>query len=59
LLLLFAVVAAGCGPNLRHVGYTSSNKVWYHWQKGSNDHIIVVCDVLPDGTEINCKDTRI
>ncbi len=58
-LLLAAALSSGCGPNLRHVGYTGSNKVWYHWDHGAAKHTIVVCDVQPDGSEANCRESEI
>jgi len=58
--VFFAIAASGCGgANLQHMGFTNTNKVWYHWDKGHNDHVIVVCDVMPDGSEANCNETHI
>ncbi|MBL9024255.1 MAG: hypothetical protein JNL21_18825 [Myxococcales bacterium] len=55
---LLALLAAGCGPNLLHVGYTPSNKVWYHWVHSADEHTIVVCDIQPDGSETNCVESE-
>jgi hypothetical protein len=52
--------SSGCAPHmLQHVGYTSNNKVWYHWVHGQTSHTMVVCDVLPNGSEINCRESSI
>jgi hypothetical protein len=60
-LLSFAVVGSACVPlQLRSVGYAAPSKVWYHWanEKGT-EHKLVVCDVAPDGSESNCKESEI
>jgi hypothetical protein len=55
-----AVSTTGCAPpSLMHVGYTPSNKVWYHWVDGPDKHTIVVCDVQPDGSETHCVESEI
>ena len=53
-----AMATVGCGPSLMHVGYTQSNKVWYHWVHSANEHTIVVCDVQPDGSETKCVESE-
>lgn len=63
-IIAAAVVAAlsttACAPpSLRHVGYTPSNKVWYHWVHSVDEHTIIVCDVQPDGSETNCVESEI
>ena len=53
-------MASGCaGYSLRHVGYTKSNKVWYHWVSDSGDHTMIVCNVNPDGSESSCRESGI
>ncbi len=54
---LLALLSAGCGPSLIHVGYAAPDKVWYHFADG-NDHVLVVCDVRPDGSETNCRESK-
>ncbi len=45
---------------LAHVGYTkSSSKVWYHWVDNNDKQFVIVCDVLPNGSEINCRENQI
>jgi hypothetical protein len=44
---------------LVHVGYAAPNKVWYHWVTQGGEHMVIVCDVLPDGGETNCRETPI
>ncbi len=60
-LLAFSVLGSACAPlQLRAVGYAATNKVWYHWADQKNiDHKLVVCDVAPDGSESNCKESEI
>ncbi len=55
--VLLALLSAGCGPSLIHLGYAAPDKVWYHWANG-NDHVLVVCDVRPDGSETNCRESE-
>jgi hypothetical protein len=60
-LLSVGVLGSACVPlQLRQVGYAATNKVWYHWadQQG-REHKLVVCDVQPDGSESNCKESEI
>jgi len=53
-----ALLATACGgSSLHHVGYTSQNKVWYHWVHSADEHTIIVCDLQPDGSEINCRES--
>jgi len=62
LIVLLALVAgsSGCGgPYLLHFGYTSKNKVWYHWQVSADEHRLIVCDVQPNGSETNCRESEI
>ena len=61
LLIGFGLVGSACVPlQLRSAGYAATNKVWYHWadSKGT-EHKLVVCDVAPDGSESNCKESEI
>jgi len=61
LLVGFGLVGSACVPlQLRSAGYAATNKVWYHWanDKGT-EHKLVVCDVAPDGSESNCKESEI
>jgi hypothetical protein len=59
-LLAMVGLSYGCaGPHLVHVGYAAPNKVWYHWQTPNGGHLIIVCDVEPDGGETNCRETEI
>lgn len=61
LLVGFGLLGSACVPlQLRQVGYAATNKVWYHWanDKGT-EHKLVVCDVAPDGSESNCKESEI
>jgi hypothetical protein len=56
--MVLAALATGCEkPFLLHVGYAAPSKVWYHWLNPGGSHTIVVCDVLPDGSETNCRQT--
>jgi len=60
-LLAFTVLGSACVPyQLRAAGYAATNKVWYHWSndKGT-EHKLIVCDVAPDGSESNCKESEI
>lgn len=58
--VLTLVTLSGCaGYSLRHVGYTPSNKIWYHWVSPSGEHSIVVCNINPDGSESGCKESKI
>lgn len=56
--VLLASLSAGCGPMLVHVGYAAPDKVWYHWADG-DDHVLIVCDVQPDGSESNCRESAL
>jgi hypothetical protein len=60
-LLGFAALGSACAPmQLRSAGYAATNKVWYHWANGNGtEHKLVVCDVAPDGSESNCKESEI
>ena len=59
-VVVFAMLTGACVPRyVRQYGYTDTNKVWYHWVVGQDDHYLVVCDVAPDGSEQNCKSTKI
>jgi hypothetical protein len=53
-----ALATTGCVPDLVHVGYTPSGKVWYHWRQSSDGHTIIVCDVQADGSETNCVESE-
>ena len=60
-LLAITLLGSACVPlQLRAAGYAATNKVWYHWanDKGT-EHKLVVCDVAPDGSESNCKESEI
>jgi hypothetical protein len=58
--LVLAATSAACETSmLVHVGYAAPNKVWYHWQHGTQRQSIVVCDVQPDGSETNCHESDI
>lgn len=60
LCLLCVVGTQACvANNLQHVGYVGAHKVWYHWARSNGTHSLVVCDVQPNGSEINCKETQI
>lgn len=61
LLVGFGLVGSACVPlQLRQAGYAATNKVWYHWANGNGtEHKLVVCDVAPDGSESNCKESEI
>ena len=60
-LLAFTVLGSACVPlQLRAAGYAATNKVWYHWSNGNgSEHKLIVCDVAPDGSESNCKESEI
>lgn len=60
-LLGLMTLGSACVPlQLRSAGYAATNKVWYHWanDKGT-EHKLIVCDVAPDGSESNCKESEI
>ena len=58
-LLVVALGVSGCSaPKLLHFGYTSTNKVWYHSQLSGDDHRLIVCDVQPNGSETNCRESE-
>jgi hypothetical protein len=61
LLVSFGVLGSACVPlQLRQAGYAAPNKVWYHWANGNgSEHKLIVCDVAPDGSESNCKESEI
>jgi hypothetical protein len=61
LLGSFCLVGSACAPmQLRQAGYAATNKVWYHWADAKGTvHKLVVCDVAPDGSESNCKESEI
>jgi hypothetical protein len=61
LLAGLGLLGSACAPlQLRHAGYAAPNKVWYHWANNNNtEHKLVVCDVAPDGSESNCKESEI
>jgi hypothetical protein len=60
ILALLGVAAQACvAHNLQHVGYTASDKVWYHWAHSDGSHSVIVCDVQSNGSETNCKETDI
>lgn len=60
LLLAVALGSTACGaPSLRHVGYVGDDKVFYHWAISQDEHTIVVCDIQPDGSETNCRESGI
>lgn len=60
-LLGLVTLGSACVPmQLRAVGYAATNKVWYHWANGKGtEHKLIVCDVAPDGSESNCKESEI
>ena len=60
-LLAFTVLGSACVPlQLRAAGYAATNKVWYHWSDDKGTvHKLIVCDVAPDGSESNCKESEI
>lgn len=60
-LVGFGLLGSACVPlQLRQAGYAAPNKVWYHWANGNGtEHKLVVCDVAPDGSESNCKESEI
>jgi hypothetical protein len=60
-LVSFALLGSACVPlQLRSVGYAAPNKVWYHWANSNGtEHKLIVCDVAPDGSESNCKESEI
>ncbi len=61
LLVGFGLLGSACVPlQLRQAGYAAPNKVWYHWANNNGtEHKLVVCDVAPDGSESNCKESEI
>jgi len=58
-VFVFTALLNACGPQLQHAGYAAPNKVWYHWVKNQRQHLLVICDVQPDGSETNCKESDI
>ena len=60
-LVGFGVLGSACAPmQLRSAGYAATNKVWYHWANSNGtEHKLIVCDVAPDGSESNCKESEI
>ena len=60
-LVGLGVLGSGCAPmQLQQTGYAAPNKVWYHWANGNGtEHKLIVCDVAPDGSESNCKESEI
>jgi hypothetical protein len=53
-------VVTGCGsPVLAHIGYTDTNKVVYHWVHPDGRHTIIVCNVLPNGSEKDCVESEV
>ena len=58
--LAVAATSTACeAPMLLHTGYAAPNKVWYHWQHDTRKHTLIVCDVEPDGSETNCRESDI
>jgi hypothetical protein len=58
--LAVAATSTACeAPMLVHTGYAAPNKVWYHWQHSMHKHTLIVCDVAPDGSETNCRESDI
>ena len=58
-LVGLGLLGGGCAPmQLQQTGYAATNKVWYHWaNQNKTEHKLIVCDVAPDGSESNCKES--